>query len=309
MKTAFLLYILAAPAFAATAYDSLGALGKQRGDGTLDRVTEVRGTGGAPQPRSWFIVTQDKEARGGVREFEMQGSKIAGERTPAGRALGTTMNMSKLNLDSDGAHTVAEKEAKKSGFAYDHADYALRAGTHGGSPVWEVRLVDERSGDVGTLTIAADSGNLLTADGLKKSGDRTAPPTPAVANNTERVERPVASDNIKPKAWNDPRPQSTGRSPSEGFQRAGDKVSNFFERAGTHMNMRFHQLGDKIHNKVTGDNRDSTSRFRTPEEEEDAPEPAPAPAPQPQPKPKSQPQPQPRTYHDANGTEYYRPRD
>ena len=308
MKTAFLLCILAAPAFAATAYDSLGALGKQRGESTLDRVTEVRGTGGAPQPRSWFIVTQDKEARGGVREFEMQGTKIAGERTPAGRATGTTMNMGKLNLDSDGAHTVAEKEAKKTGFAYDHADYTLRAGTHGGSPVWEVRLVDERSGDIGTLTIAADSGNLLTADGLKKTGGRNAtPPTPAVVNNTESVERtaPPTNPNIKPKAWNDPRPQSTGRSPSEGFQRAGDKVSNFFERAGNHLNMRFHQLGDKIHNKVTGDNRDSTSRFRAPDEEEDAPEPAPAPRVQPQPKP----QPQPRTYRDANGTEYYRPRD
>ncbi len=304
MKTAFLLCILAAPAFAATAYDSLGALGKQRGEATLDRVTEVRGTGGAPQPRSWFIVTQDKDARGGVREFEVQGTKIAGERTPAGRASGTTMNMGKLNLDSDGAHTVAEKEAKKSGFAYDHADYALRAGTHGGSPVWEVRLVDDRSGDIGTLTIAADSGTLLTTDGLKKSGERTAQPTPPVANNTERVERPVpvAPNNIKPKAWNDPRPQSTGRSPSEGFQRAGDKVSNFFERAGNHMNMRFHQLGDKIHNKVTGDNRDSAARYRSPDEEdEETQEPTPA--------PRYQPKPQPREYRDANGTQYYRPRD
>ena len=302
MKTAFLLCILAAPAFAATAYDSLGALGKQRGEATLDRVIEVRGTGGAPQPRSWFIVAQDKEARGGVREFEMQGSKIAGERTPAGRASGTTMNMGKLNLDSDGAHTVAEKEAKKTGFSYDHADYTLRSSTHGGSPVWEVRLVDVQSGDVGTLTIAADSGNLITADGLKKTGDRIAAPSQPVV--VERTERPVTSQNpnIKPKAWNDPRPQSTGRSPSEGFQRVGDKVSNFFERAGNHMNMRFHQLGDKIHNKVTGDNRDSAARFRSPDEEdEETQEPAPA--------PRYQPKPQPREYRDANGTQYYRPRD
>ena len=301
MKIVFLLCILAAPAFAATAYDSLGALGKQRGETTLDRVTEVRGTGGAPQPRSWFVVTQDKEARGGVREFEMQGNKIAGERTPAGRATGTVMNMSKLNLDSDGAHTVAEKEAKKTGFAYDHADYTLRAGTHGGSPVWEVRLVDERSGDVGTFTIAADSGNLLTADGLKKSGEHTAAPTPVATDNTERTERAVASGNVKPKVWNDPRPQSTGRSPSEGFQRAGDKVSRFFERSGRHLDMRFHQLGDKLHNVFTGDNRDSSARFREPDEEQETAEPTPAPRPQAKP--------QPREYHDTNGTQYYRPRD
>ena len=104
---------------AATAYEALRVVGKVKGDAMLDRVVEVRATKGAPVPGIWKVVVTDPQSRGGVREFDVKGASLAGERTPPTGPNSQLMNMNQLNLDSDGAYTVAEREAKKSGFAYD----------------------------------------------------------------------------------------------------------------------------------------------------------------------------------------------
>jgi hypothetical protein len=277
-----LLGFAAIHAHGATAYDALGVVSKQRGEKTMDRVTEVRGINGASQPKEWVVVVSDKEARGGVREFGVQGTKLASERTPTGRAVGAPMNMNQLNLDSDGAHTIAEREAKKAGFEYDYADYTLHAGTRGGAPVWELRLIDDKSGATATITIAADNGTLLNAEGLTKSGRGAPPPVEA--------SRPVAGPNEE---------RPSGGSPSPGLQRTGDKLNNFFERVGRHMERRGHQIGDTFHNLFTGDNRHTAG----PHSGAEAPPPPPKNGPPPPPAPEK-----PRTYRDPNGTDY-RPRD
>src|SRR6187402_2754638 len=101
-----------AGASANSAYEALRVVGKARGDAVLDRVIEVRASKGAPQPRTWKIAVLDDKAPNGVREFDVAGTSISGERTPQAAGPGEPMNMSQLNLDSDGAHTVSEREAK-----------------------------------------------------------------------------------------------------------------------------------------------------------------------------------------------------
>src|SRR5215204_928901 len=100
-----------AGASAGTAYDALRVIEKARGAAVIDRVIEVRGAKGAPQPRTWKVVVLDDKAPGGVREFDVQGTAVSSERTPQAAGGGEPMNMSQLNLDSDGAYTVAEREA------------------------------------------------------------------------------------------------------------------------------------------------------------------------------------------------------
>lgn len=160
MKLALLgsIAALTIPAFSAdsaNAYDAMRVVGKQKGEGILETITEVRGSKGTPQPALWKICTSNTS-------YDVRGSKIIS--TSAGRAL-TPLNLSELKLDSDGAHTVAEREAKKSGFEYDYADYSLRTGTKS-TPVWEVRLIDERSRRVATLNIGADTGKIVSSLGL-----------------------------------------------------------------------------------------------------------------------------------------------
>lgn len=147
-----------------TAYSALRVVGKREGQETLNRVLELRGLRGAPDPQVWKIVLDEPRARGGVRELEVQKGKIIGERTPTAGNLGRPMNFNQLNLDSEGAFTVANQEAQKANVPFDRVDYTLKSGTNGGAPVWELELFDSRAGRVGMITIAADSGTVLNRE-------------------------------------------------------------------------------------------------------------------------------------------------
>src|SRR5438105_2944681 len=89
---AFTILLASQTARAVTAYEALRILGKQKSEALLDNVTEVRGEKGAPQPHVWKILVKDAAARGGAKEFSVQGSKLAGEQ--AAHASGSPMNMS-----------------------------------------------------------------------------------------------------------------------------------------------------------------------------------------------------------------------
>ncbi|MHA3775320.1 hypothetical protein ACXR0O_27675 [Verrucomicrobiota bacterium sgz303538] len=144
-----------------TAYTALRVIGREQGEGALNRVLEVRGRFGAPQPQVWKVTLQESGARGGLRELEIQRGKVISERTPVSRGLAGAMNFNQLNLDSDGVFTVANQEAQKASVTFDRADFILRSGTQGGAPVWTVEFYEGRNGKVGTFEIAADSGTVL----------------------------------------------------------------------------------------------------------------------------------------------------
>ncbi len=293
-----------ASAHAATAYDALGTVGKQRGDKTLDRVLEVRGLNGTPSPRSWKITVEDTAARSGVREFDVEGTKLVSERAPANGTAGSALNVNRLNLDSDGVNTIAVREAKKAGYHYDHTDYILRAGSKGGTPVWEVRLVDGQSGDVATLHLSADTGTVLSSDGFTGSRTNTAPPPPPVAPRETRPEPRYTEERTPEPRYSEPRQDHVERrAPSDGLQRVGDGLNNFIVRSGFHMQRRFRQIGDKFHNLFTGDSRDTAGSHRPQDDYSDRN------FVRPQEYQEPEPQPQPRTYRDTNGTEFMRPRD
>jgi hypothetical protein len=146
------------------AYAALRVVGKSRGEDTLKHVVELRGKGGVPQPSMWKIVLDDPRARGGIREIEVAHGKIVGERTPLNHDTVTPMVLTQLNLDSEGAFTVANQEAQKLNKPFNHVDYVLRSGGGNGVPVWEMELSDSKAGHVGSIVIAADTGNILHED-------------------------------------------------------------------------------------------------------------------------------------------------
>ena len=236
------------PARGATAYEALRVLGKQKGEALLDSVIEVRGDKGKPQPAVWKVTVKDATARGGAKEYSVQGSRLTGEQMPIAKTAGSPMNMSQLNLDSDGVHQIAEREAKKVNFAYDHATYQLLAGSRGGSPVWEIRLVDEQTGEAGTLTLAATTGAVLSSDGLtRRSSVAKAAPTPVPA----RPQPQPARQSEKPERI----AEAPNQSFSPGVQRVGDDLSRFVGRVGRHMSRRGRQIGDTFYNIFHEDKR------------------------------------------------------
>jgi hypothetical protein len=230
MKAAFLLglvlFPLGALQAADTAYSALRVLGKRDGQDILNHVVELRGHDGMPQPSVWKIVIDDPRARGGVRELEVQHGKIVSERTPTHPSGSGAMNFNQLNLDSEGAFTVANQEAQKTNVFFDHVDYLLKAGTGGGAPVWELDLSDGKHGRVGSVEIAADSGTVL-----RRQLD---------------MHRPADDDHAYLDDHHNPPPQYSSRdSGDEGYSRPGEpfrNVPDFFHRLGNRFKKREHQL-------------------------------------------------------------------
>jgi len=211
-----------------TAYAALRTVGTERGADALKHVIEVVGRGGVPQPAVWRVVLDDPGARGGVRELDVSHGKIVAEHTPvraySGSSAGALIDFAKLNLDSSGAFTVAEKEAEKAHVGFDAVDYTLRTSDSAdANPVWVIHMMDASRHSVGTLSLAADTGVIGTSDFSGKEvpepvagGGAPPPPGPAPVAPVEPVPpvEPTAPVPVTPVAPADsPLPDYTSQDP------------------------------------------------------------------------------------------------
>ena len=148
-----------------TAYQALHIVGSERSKKLLNSVIEVKGRNGAPQPAVWTVLLNDPLARGGVREIEVSKGHITGERTPvkaySGQGEGVVLDFTLVNLDSEGAFAVAENEARAAKIGFFAADYLLRSGENGITPIWVVQLLDPQQHSLGSVSIAADTGAVV----------------------------------------------------------------------------------------------------------------------------------------------------
>lgn len=239
------LFALAATALADdTAYTALRVVGRSQGKEAINHVVELRGRSGSPQPAVWKVTLDEPRARGGVREIDVQRGKIISERTPAAaRTPGRTMNFNQLNLDSDGAFTVANQEAQKGGIPFDHVDYILSSGTGGDAPVWRLELLDTKLGRAGSIDVAADTGTVLSQN-LRMPTASRANDGRTYLDGGRRNPPPPVNDR-----YPDESPRSSGG--DSGNSRPGEpfrNVSDFFHRLGK----RFEKRGGQLENFFTG---------------------------------------------------------
>ncbi|PYK68612.1 MAG: hypothetical protein DME45_06460 [Verrucomicrobia bacterium] len=107
----------------ATAYDALRTVGNKLNRDYVNRVVSVTGLDGNPQPSTWRILIDDRNAHG-IREVEVKDGSVTAnrmsDRNVVGTAQGATINPAHLNLDSSGAYEVASRTADSSHvpFAY-----------------------------------------------------------------------------------------------------------------------------------------------------------------------------------------------
>jgi hypothetical protein len=211
-----------------TAYQALRIIGKTNPD-FLNHVIEAHGNDGQPQPVVWSVLIDDQTARGGVREMEVSKGRVISEHTPvrayAGAGANAVMDFKRLNLDSQGAFTIANQEAAKRNVAFDSVSYLLRSDAQSGAPVWILRLIDVNHALVGTITIAADNGNVLNTAGFgpQQQAAASAPPPPPVASTLP----PVQPDGDAPPPDNGP-PYGVGHEINKGLHRIGGALQQFF---------------------------------------------------------------------------------
>ena len=89
--------LLAGPVLAQenpSAYEALRVIGTQMNRQVVNRVVSVAGVDGDPQPRTWKILLEDRNANGGVREIVVEGNRIVSQRvqraaagSPTSRAM------------------------------------------------------------------------------------------------------------------------------------------------------------------------------------------------------------------------------
>jgi hypothetical protein len=185
--------LLAGPVLAQenpSAYEALRVIGTQMNRQLVNRVVSLTGVDGDPQPRTWKILLEDRNANGGVREVVVENNRIVSQRVPnrsvVGSTKGATIDTAKLNLDSTGAYSVASHTAETSHVTYALTSYALRTDEKG-SPVWIVTLGDRSGRPVGTIHIRASDGRVTRVEGLYQGRNMEQ-----VEVNRDEVDNPPA---------------------------------------------------------------------------------------------------------------------
>jgi hypothetical protein len=182
----------------------------------------------------WKVVLGEASSRGGVREFEVQRGRITAERVPSGRGGGGALDLNRLNIDSDGAFTIVDQEAKKANLPFDRVDYLLSNGGRGGAPVWHLEMYDGRKGRVGSLEISADSGNVITRDFQGGRGPVAQDDGEFLREHTER-DRPPAGDRDYYDRGREDYPRRVARDEEElgpGITDIFGKIERHFQKRG-----------------------------------------------------------------------------
>src|SRR4051812_42827205 len=192
--------LMATPIFAQenpSAYEALRVMGTQLNRQMVSRVVSVNGVEGDPQPRSWKILVEDKNAANGVREIVVEDNRVVSQRAPnksvVGSTQGATINTSKLNLDSTGAYTVAAHTAETSHVTFSLTSYTLRTDDRG-NPIWIVTLADRSNRPVGTIHIRASDGRIGRVEGMYQGRNMEQVEVNPDVDNPPRVENEPPND-------------------------------------------------------------------------------------------------------------------
>ena len=173
-----------------TAYAALRLVSKTLGRDALDRVVEVTGHDGVPQPYLWKVVLKEGT---GSREIDVTGGKIGSQRELSRPpAASQTIRFADLNLDSSGAFDATDTQARKVKLRYDSLDYALSVNPSSGKPVWHIDLVNKEGSQIGTIRLAAHDGTVLSTNGrLANNPPASSPPSVVHPSAPEPTPRPV----------------------------------------------------------------------------------------------------------------------
>lgn len=160
-----LLVLSVGPLFSAeTAYKALGVARAKLSDSGLRNLIELKGERGGDQPQAWTLLFNDPSARGGIREVVVSNGEITSERTPLGGFSGTgslpTIQLNRLNLDSNKAFQIANQAAITANVGFHWVNYTMRADVDNTMPIWVVELVDYMGAPVGTIYISAETGTV-----------------------------------------------------------------------------------------------------------------------------------------------------
>jgi hypothetical protein len=261
-----------------TAYKALRAIGAQRGEKALGQILSITGKSGRPEPMDWTIKLDDPAARGGVRELNIANTQITADRAPLKSDFpgSRPIDLTKLNLDSDGAFHVAEEEARRNQVGFDSVNYSLSSDPVSGNPVWILDLFDYDQQPVGAVRVAADSGKLIGSESWMPSAAsghyarQHAPlpekPVGGLAHESSGYQEsrpsripppadyrePQYQDNADARGLDDSDNQAGAATVGERAHRFGARVADFGEKVLNKTERAARRIGGWFQKRVTG---------------------------------------------------------
>jgi hypothetical protein len=245
-----------------TAYKALRAVGKQRGESALGQIVSISGVYGHPQPTNWQVSLNDPSGRTGARELQVGSGQVLSERAARSGQRATPIDLTKLNLDSDGAFHAAEQEAARNQVSFDSANYRLFAQDASRQPIWKIELFDVNQRPVGTVRVAADTGNLIAGsnwvrgNGIasaqnrpldiprRRTSDQDVLAEPSPSKGAQAYQPPPPADYRQPQYQDVPRHQPADDYANDTSQPAPDNYD------GRYANDSGNQEGESIKHRI-----------------------------------------------------------
>ena len=182
---------LLATGFAAgtTALDAIKLLPKEH----RARIARIEARDGAPEPERWYILVQDRAAENGLKEFVVADGAVVAERGVSQFAESLAVDQvfgDSVRFDSDRAAQIAQQYAQLNDVTAATIAYQLRKDGATGVPMWRLTCFNAIGREVGSLTITATKGAVISHQGF------SIEPAPVVAERPREKPRLPASTQV-----------------------------------------------------------------------------------------------------------------
>lgn len=158
---------MAATAFCAatTAFEAVKLLPKE----ARKSVARIEAREGSPNPERWHILVNDKTAENGFKEFVVADGMIVAERTISQFVESVSPQDAigdEAKFDSDRAAQLVRQFAQVNAVTAATIDYQLRKDGATPVPLWRLTCYDDAGKSVGTLTLTATKGMVISHQGF-----------------------------------------------------------------------------------------------------------------------------------------------
>lgn len=180
--------LLACDPQARSAVPEVGAaVAQEFGDAQFRNIVLIKADPSAGDPAAWKVFSRDPYRAGQqVRAVvSLKGGKWAAEAAGAGKLLQrspkTTLDFTKIRIDSAQARSAAAQAAASVKKPFASVEYQLAAGEQTGSPEWGLALISAAGEEAGFVVVSAESGLVLSQEwaapaSAGKPGQGTNPP-------------------------------------------------------------------------------------------------------------------------------------
>jgi len=130
-------------------------------------VLKVSADNGTPNPQQWYIVAKNSAQDDAMYQVAIAQGQIVSEKISLdlrSAIRDSSIDLSKVQVDSDGAWAAGAKYSASKGKKLANASYALQQQGRDAAPVWSIWCYDANVKYIGLVKILATSGAVVSSE-------------------------------------------------------------------------------------------------------------------------------------------------